>query len=157
MKRGTHTRPAQQRRNIRASRDKLETLLVANFQTGAVLVTLGYAEGIYMPSHALAEVQVTDWIKAVRRNVPQPLRYIRSTERNSEGEQLIHRVVLSFLPTDIPTFGQAWGYGPVTITPIQSGQQRELSALLMGATLAVGKNPVPCQRTWTTSLNLIRF
>lgn len=151
-RRGENTRTAQRRVNLRFSLAKLEDLLEINFQSGAQLVTLTYREGSRKPSRDLAELQLRDWLHAVRRKSGQQLHYIRSTERESARKHPVHRVVLAPPVPTTAVLAALWEYGAVA----EKGGQKAIAALLMGPALQAGRVLIPGSRVWSPSRGLIR-
>ena len=155
--RGTNTPPVQRRANLRNSREKLEGLLAANFREGAQLVTLTYGEGARAPSRKLADLQVRDWLRAVRDKQGQRLRYIRATGWENGGDGCpVHRVVVALHAASVASLAGLWEYGPVTGEAIQGEAMKALAALLMRPALEAERDPVPCGRMWSPSAGLIR-
>ena len=155
-RRGENTRPAQRRVNLRFSLAKLEDLLEVNFQSGAQMVTLTYREGSRKPSRDLAELQLKDWLHAVRSKSGQQLHYIRSTERESARKHPVHRVVLAPPVPSTSVLTALWEYGAVTAQPVEKGGQKAIAALLMGLALQAGRVLIPGSRVWSPSRGLIR-
>ena len=153
---GERTNIYQKRINLKNSRARLEALLAANFRDGAQLVTLTYGEGTHIPSRDLAELQLTEWLRAVRCRTGQKLRYIRATERETADSYTVHRVVLAHSAPSAAVLAALWECGPVTVKPMSEDGQEALAALLMAPALHAGRVPVPCCRTWSPSKGLIR-
>ena len=110
--RGNNISPARRKLNLKNSRDKLEGLLAANFREGAQLVTLTYGEGARTPSRKLADLQVRDWLRAVRDKRGPQLRYIRATgwENNGRGCP-VHRIVMAFQGASVASLADLWEHG----------------------------------------------
>lgn len=156
-KRGSNTRPAQQRLNIRNSHNKLVELLVANFQDGAQLVTLTYREDLQAPSCQLAELQLLGWLRTARDKQGPRLRYIRATDPKGTGNNFpVHRVVIALPWACAASLAARWEYGPTIIEPLQKKDLEPLAAILMRPALGAERVPVPCARTWSPSAGLIR-
>ena len=155
-RRGENTHINQRRANLKKSRSKLERLLAANFQNGAQLVTLTYSPELAAPSRGLAALQLNDWLRFVKKQQGQ-LRYIRATEQaQDKGGYPVHRVVLILSEAFVPSLPTSWAYGHTRIEPIQGIAPESLSGLLMAQALKNERVAVPCGRTWTPSLGLIR-
>ena len=155
--RGTNTPPVQRRANLRNSREKLEGLLAANFREGAQLVTLTYGEGTRAPSRKLADLQVRDWLRAVRDKQGQRLRYIRATGWEDGGcGYPVHRVVVALPGASAAPLADLWEQGPVTVEAVQGKAMKALADLLMRPALEAERDPVPCGRMWSPSAGLIR-
>ena len=155
--RGTNTPPVQRRANLRNSREKLEGLLAANFREGAQLVTLTYGEGTKAPTRKLADLQVRDWLRAVRDKQGQRLRYIRATGWENGGDGCpVHRVVVALHAASVASLAGLWEHGPVTVEAVHGEAMKALAALLMRPALEAERDPVPCGRMWSPSAGLIR-
>ena len=149
---GGRTSASQQRINLRSSQAKLKALLAANFQNGAQLITLTYYSGSRAPSHRLAVLQISDWLRAAR-NSSQSLRYIRTIEQKTPRHYPVHRIVIAQSEPVGAALTALWRYGPVTSEPVQKGDLEELAARL---TASEARNEQNGGRMWSASLGLIR-
>lgn len=147
-----HTSASQQRINLRNSKAKLNTLLAANFQDGAQLVTLTYWAGTHAPSHRLAVLQISDWLRAARRS-SQSLRYIRTIEQKTPRHYPVHRIVIAQSEPVDAALTALWGYGPVTSETVQKGDLEGLAARL---TAPGARNEQHGGHMWSASRGLIR-
>lgn len=154
--RGNNTRKAQRRVNVRHSREKLETLLTANFREGGWLITLTYDEGRKAPSRKLAELQMQAWLRSARDKKGQRMPYIRATAWEKVGLCPVQRVVVALPVGVVASLADQWKYGPVKIEPVQGDKLGALADLLMRPELDAGQTLIPCCRTWTPSKGLIR-
>lgn len=156
-RRGENTGPAQRRYNLRKSREKLEGLLVGNFQGGAQLVTLTYAPEIRAPSVNLAELQLLNWIQKAQRVQGHKIPYIRATEWAGIGHgRHVHRVVLGLPSAFVGALVPLWGYGPVTVQEVQENELEALAGLIMAQAIQAERVLIPARRVWSPSEGLIR-
>ena len=124
-KRGENTKPAQQRKNIRMSRERLVKLLASNFMCGAQLVTLTYDRDGYVPERKLAITDHCNWIRRVRINLGCSFPYIRATGW-PEGEQSYpaHRCVLGVSAEAAARVAALWEYGETKVETVQQTRWR---------------------------------
>lgn len=151
-KRGENTKPAQQRKNIRMSRERLVKLLASNFMCGAQLVTLNYDRDGYVPERKLAITDHCNWIRRVRVNLGCSFQYIRTTGW-PEGEQSypVHRCVLGVSAEAAARVAALWEYGETKVETVQPDKMEDVAAFLMGKTLDDGRVTFPCKHTWAAS------
>lgn len=146
---GNKTSPAQQRINRAMSLATLSHLLQLNFRDGARLITLTYAPNSYIPVGAYAERDITNWIRACRKQTGGEFQYVRAAERREGTRNITHRVVVSCQLEKAQGLAAGWIYGLATVEDIAGEQFPALAQrLVCGALTGQGRH------SWAASRNL---
>ena len=155
QKRGYNTSPARRRINCRYAQGRFIQLLEMNFPGRACLVTLSYAPDGYTPTEQLAHLDIKTWIQLVRKELTQPFRYVRLTEP-AQGDRLrpVHRIVTDWTDAGTACFPMLWGYGPVSVEKLPSGQFAQLAEMLVWEDTECKRAVGPCKRAWSPSIGL---
>ncbi len=151
-RRGTETKPAQKRYNIKVSLGRLHQHLEDYFKGKAQLITLRYDMSRRAPCKALAEAQRDDWRKRARERMGGELVFVRASAWNeTDTGHPIHRFVVALTKDEAEGLASAWVYGPTTVETVLPDKLEELAWILMGKCLEEGKVAFPGERTWVTS------
>lgn len=153
---------ARERLNARASYQKLERTLAANFDDGDLYVTLTYDDKHLPDSRDKAVRKMRAFLarlRAARKARGKPLRYLYVTEGCCPGGRLHHHLVLNSTGEDLEEIRRQWIYGDnVELRRLTfSGEYtyEDLASYLTKEPREWG-HPQVGERTWTPSLGLAR-
>lgn len=128
-----------------------------NFTDDARLVTLTYADDKHPRSRELAVLYQSEWVRRVRaacRTARQEPTYVTAIEWPGSEAGPVHRTVLS-CEADAEALAGLWEYGPAKAERIDlTSGWSPVAALLMRGPIGAGQTPIPCARSWTTSIGL---
>lgn len=149
----------KQMQNDRASWFKLELVLYANFSPDDLFVTLTYAGNV--PAYWRdTKSNVPAFMRRYRRQLAaeelSAPRYVYVHEALHGDGRPHHHMVLSAAGDDAARIAQCWPHGSVDVESIRAfGGYQKLAMYITKEPREKGK-PVPGERMWTPSRNLIR-
>lgn len=150
---------ARQRMNLRASWEKLEMLLAANFDYRDLMITLTYLDRYLPPNREAAVKLLKKFITQLRAEYKKRghvLKYIYVTEDKHGDGRLHHHIVINGTGNDYELINSLWIYGEnVHFEPVEIKGYEALARYLTKEPREYGKAEVG-KRTWTPSQGLAR-
>ena len=152
------TSQARQRLNMRASWQKLELLLAANFGTQDLHVVLTYRDGD-LPQYRAGAVKLLKrfllQLRSHRKKRGQWLKYIYVTEGLHENGRFHHHLVINGTGEDLETIRSLWPHGDdVHLEPLEAyGGYEAIAQYLTKEPKAHGTAAIG-ERMWVPSLGM---
>lgn len=150
---------ARQRMNLRASWEKLEMTLAANFGYRDLVLTLTYLDKYLPPNREAAVKLLKKFIAQLRAEYKKRgyvLKYIYVTEDKHGDGRIHHHLVINGTGNDYELIKSLWIYGDnVHFEPVEIKGYEALARYLTKEPREYGKTEVG-KRTWTPSKGLTK-